>query len=93
MGNNRDIQPGRAGAAILILAKAIEKANSLDTTGVRQAILSLDVMTFFGEFRVDSTGKQSGHSMVLVQWQGGALTVVAPGTAASGTVKYPYTGS
>ncbi len=50
-------------------------------------------MTFFGEFRVDSTGKQSGHSMVLVQWQGGALTVVAPGTAASGTVKYPYTGS
>src|SRR6266516_1979710 len=84
---------GEAGAAILILAKAIEKANSLDTTGVRQAILSLDVMTFFGEFRVDSTGKQSGHSMVLVQWQGGALTVVAPGTAASGTVKYPYTGS
>src|SRR6266702_4704419 len=84
---------GEAGAAILVLARAIEKANSLDTTGVRQAILSLDVMTFFGEFRVDSTGKQSGHSMVLVQWQGGALTVVAPVTAASGTVKYPYTGS
>jgi len=84
---------GEAGAAILVLANAIEKANSLDTAGVRQAILSLDVMTFFGEFRVDSAGKQSGHSMVLVQWQGGALTVVAPGTAASGTVKYPYTGS
>ena len=84
---------GEAGAAILVLARAIEKANSLDTTGVRQAILSLDVMTFFGEFRVDSAGKQSGHSMVLVQWQGGALTVVAPSTTASGTVKYPYTGS
>ena len=84
---------GEAGAAILVLANAIEKANSLDTAGVRQAILSLDVMTFFGEFRVDSAGKQSGHSMVLVQWQGGALTVVAPSTTASGTVKYPYTGS
>jgi branched-chain amino acid transport system substrate-binding protein len=84
---------GEAGAAILVLADAIGKANSIDTTSVRQTIMSLDVITFFGEFRVDSTGKQAGHSMVLVQWQGGKLVVVAPGAAASGSVIYPYTGS
>ena len=84
---------GEAGAAILVLANAIEKANSTDTTAVRETILSMHIMTFFGQFQVDATGKQIGHSMVLVQWQNGALAVVAPSTAASGTVKYPYSGS
>ncbi len=84
---------GEAGAAIIVLADAIQKANSLDTTAVRQTLYGLHVMTFFGEFQVDGTGKQSGHSMVLVQWQNGGLAVVAPVTVASGTVKYPYTGS
>ncbi len=76
-----------------MLADAIEKANSLDTNAVRQTLYGLHIMTFFGQFQVDSTGKQSGHSMVLVQWQNGGLTVVAPATVTSGTVKYPYTGS
>ncbi len=84
---------GEAGAAILVLANAIEKANSTDTKAVRETILSMHIMTFFGQFQVDSTGKQIGHSMVLVQWQSGGLVVVAPDAVASGTVKYPYTGS
>src|SRR5256712_4669790 len=84
---------GEAGAAIIVLADAIQKANSLDSAAVRQTISSLHIMTFFGQFQVDSTGKQSGHSMVLVQWQNGGLVVVAPAIVASGTVKYPYTGS
>ena len=84
---------GEAGAAIIVLADAIQKASSLDSTAVRQTISSLHIMTFFGQFQVDSTGKQSGHSMVLVQWQNGGLEVVAPAIVASGTVKYPYAGS
>src|SRR5438876_5267326 len=84
---------GEAGAAIIVLADAIQKASSLDSTAVRQTISSLHIMTFFGQFQVDSTGKQSGHSMVLVQWQNGGLVVVTPAIVASGTVKYPYTGS
>ncbi len=78
---------GEAGAAIIVLADAIEKANSLDTNAVRQTLYGLHIMTFFGQFQVDSTGKQSGHGMVLVQWQNGGLAV------ASGIVKYPYTGN
>src|SRR6266705_304624 len=84
---------GEAGAAVVVLADAIQTANSTDTTNVRQAISSMHIMTFFGQFKVDATGKQSGHSMVLVQWQSGGLVVVAPDAVASGTVKYPYTGS
>src|SRR5213594_1327179 len=84
---------GEAGAAIIVLADAIQKANSLDTAAVRQTLYGLHIMTFFGAFQVDATGKQSGHSMVLVQWQNGGLEVVAPTEVASGTVNYPYTGS
>ncbi|TMI16222.1 branched-chain amino acid ABC transporter substrate-binding protein [Candidatus Bathyarchaeota archaeon] len=84
---------GEAGAAILVLVNAIHNANSLDTTAVRQAISGMHIMTFFGQFQVDATGKQSAHSMVLVQWQNGELAVVAPAIVTSGTVKYPYTGS
>jgi len=84
---------GEAGAAIIVLADAIEKANSLDTTAVRQTLYGLHIMTFFGQFQVDPTGKQIGHSMVFVQWQSGGLAVVAPSLVASGIVKYPYTGS
>src|SRR6266576_4172764 len=84
---------GEAGAAVVVLAEAIQTANSTDTTNVRQAISNMHIMTFFGQFKVDATGKQSGHSMVLVQWQSGGLVVVAPDAVASGTVKYPYTGS
>jgi branched-chain amino acid transport system substrate-binding protein len=82
-----------AGASVLVLANAIERANSTDTTAVRQILSSMHIMTFFGEFQVDATGKQSAHSMVLDQWQSGSLVVVAPDTVASGTVKYPYSGS
>src|SRR5438552_8081710 len=84
---------GEAGAAIIVLADAIQKANSLDTNVVRQTLYGLHIMTFFGVFQVDATGKQSGHSMVLVQWQNGGLDVVALTSVASSTVNYPYTGS
>lgn len=84
---------GEAGASIIILADAIQTANSLNTTLVRQALYGMHVMTFFGQFQVDSTGKQIAHAMVLDQWQSGTLVVVAPSTATTGAVEYPYTGS
>lgn len=84
---------GEAGASIVVLADAIQTANSLNTTLVRNALHNLHVMTFFGQFQVDSTGKQIAHAMVLDQWQSGTLMVVAPSTATTGSVQYPYTGS
>jgi len=84
---------GEAGAAIIVLADAIQTANSLNTTLVRNALHNLHIMTFFGQFQVDSTGKQAAHAMVLDQWQNGTLLVVAPSAATTGSIQYPYTGS
>ena len=84
---------GEAGASIIVLADAIQTANSLNTASVNSALHGLHIMTFFGQFQVDSTGKQTAHAMVLDQWQSGTLEVVAPSSATSMSVEYPYTGS
>jgi branched-chain amino acid transport system substrate-binding protein len=81
---------GEAAASLFILAKAIETANSLNTTAVRHALAQMKVMTFFGGFQVDSTGLQIAHTMVLVQWQDGQLKVVQPANVAQSSVRYPY---
>src|SRR5207249_266569 len=81
---------GEAAGSLLILVKAIETANSLNTTAVRQALAQMKVMTFFGGFQVDSTGLQIAHTMVLVQWQVGQLKVVQPANVAQSSVRYPY---
>jgi branched-chain amino acid transport system substrate-binding protein len=84
---------GEAGAALLVLANAIEQANSLNTTEVRAKLGTLNAMNFFGRFQIDSRGIQTAHSMVLVQWQAGAKKVVLPSSVADATCQYPYTGA
>jgi len=84
---------GEAGAALLVLASAIQQANSLNTTDVRAKLGSMHILDFFGQFQVDSRGLQIAHSMVLVQWQGGVKKVVLPSDVADGTCQYPYTGA
>lgn len=60
-------------AAGQILQKAIETADSLDTTAVAQALDNMDLTTFYGHIKFDTTpdnhGLQIGHDMVYVQWQ------------------------
>jgi branched-chain amino acid transport system substrate-binding protein len=63
-------------AAGLILQKAIETAGSLDTKALVSALDSIDMMTFYGKIKFNTTpeahGLQVGHSMVYIQWQKGA---------------------
>ncbi|TLZ43235.1 MAG: branched-chain amino acid ABC transporter substrate-binding protein [Methanobacteriota archaeon] len=82
-----------AGAALLVLAIAIEQANSFNTTAVRAKLGSMHVMNFFGEYQIDSRGLQIAHSMVLVQWQAGLKKVVLPPSVADGSCQYPYSGT
>lgn len=82
-----------AGASLLVLANAIQQANSLNTTAVRAKLGSMHVMNFFGEFQIDSRGLQIAHSMVLVQWQAGVKKVVLPASVADAVCQYPYSGS
>ena len=84
-------------AAGLILQAGIEAADSIDPDAVRQALDELDLMTFFGRTKFDTSaenhGLQSAHEMVYIQWQGssGSLEkqVVWPEAAQTSTLVYP----
>ncbi len=60
-------------AAGLILQKAIQDAGTLDTKAIAAALDKLDILTFYGHVKFDSSaanhGLQIGHEMVYVQWQ------------------------
>lgn len=57
----------------LILQRAIEEAGTLDTQAVQQALDGLDLLTFYGRIKFDTSpeahGLQIGHEMVYIQWQ------------------------
>lgn len=78
---------GTAGA--LALQLAIEKAGSLDPVKVRDAMLQLDVETFFGHVQFDQTGVDKKASAVISQVQGGAAVPVYPAEIAAKPVRYP----
>lgn len=82
----------------LILQKGIETAGSLDTAAIKTALDGVDMMTFFGHIKFDTTaenhGLQTGHSMVYIQWQkdaSGALVkqVVWPAEGKTADPLYP----
>ncbi len=56
----------------LILQAAIEKAGSIDTDKVKKALDDMNLMTFYGALKFDTTkenhGLQIGHEMVYIQW-------------------------
>lgn len=83
-------------AACLLLQKAIEDAGTLEPEAVRTALENLDLLTFFGYNKFDTSaenhGLQIGHSMVYIQWQGEsdlAKQVVWPLEGATAEALYP----
>ena len=94
------IEPGyhAAGgyAGGLILQHAIEKAGSIDPKKVAEELNKIDVTTLFGpcKFSTDpkSHGLQTGHKMVLAQWQkkDGKLVkeVIWPDNAKTANIMY-----
>ena len=84
-----DYHVAESTAACLAFQKALENAGSLDATKVRDALASLDVMTFFGEIKFDSRGINTFKPMVVEQIQNGTHYTVFPTDVANGTPKYP----
>ncbi|MEO8570393.1 MAG: amino acid ABC transporter substrate-binding protein [Chloroflexota bacterium] len=84
-------------AAGLILQAAIKAADSTDPEKVRTAMDALDLETFFGRTKFDTTaeahGLQLAHDMVYIQWQGAsgslAKSVVWPESAKTAEAVYP----
>jgi ABC-type branched-subunit amino acid transport system substrate-binding protein len=60
-------------AAGLLLQKAIMNADSVDTQAVKAALDAINLFTFYGGIKFDTSaeahGLQIGHSMVVIQWQ------------------------
>ncbi len=76
-------------AACLAFQYAMQKAGSLDTEKVRDALASLDVVTFYGELKFDSRGLNVYKPMVVNQIQKGELVTVWPNGVANAKPMYP----
>jgi branched-chain amino acid transport system substrate-binding protein len=82
----------------LVLQKAIEDADSVDPEKVKAALEAMDVFTFYGGIKFDTSaeahGLQVGHEMVVAQWQkndAGELVrqVIWPADVATADPLYP----
>lgn len=60
------------------LAASGTDGQPIDQRQLRTTAGSEDFTTFYGQFRIDSEGKQIGHAPFTVQWQSGEKRVVWP---------------
>ena len=72
-----------------ILVEAIRRAGSLDNEKIRDAISKMDLSTVYGPFKVDASGFQVAHKMVMFQWQDGKKVIVWPEELAPGKPRFP----
>ncbi len=84
-----DYHAAEDGAQVLAYVKAVENANSLNSDKVRKALGKLKFMSFYGNWEIDETGLQIGHSMVDAQWQNSKRVIVWPIEAQTGEAYYP----
>ena len=82
----------------LVLEKAIIDADSVDPEAVKAALNAMNLMTFFGGTKFDTSeeahGLQLAHAMVVAQWQlndAGELerVIIAPADVATADPLYP----
>jgi branched-chain amino acid transport system substrate-binding protein len=88
-GEGLTYQAAGASQAGYLLQLAIEKAGSLDTDKVREALRSYSGTTFWGPTRWDETGKNLAGASVTFQIQGGSIKTVYPEAAAQAKPIYP----
>jgi branched-chain amino acid transport system substrate-binding protein len=83
-------QVAESSAAVIAFWRAIEKANSLDPTKVRDAIAALDIMTFYGQVKFDTRGINVYKPMAVEQLQpDGKKYTVFPANVAEKEALYP----
>ena len=88
-GEGLSYQAAGASQAGLLLQLAIEKAGSLETDKVREALRSYNGTTFWGPTRWDETGQNMAGQTVTFQIQGGEIVTVYPSAAAQAKPVYP----
>jgi branched-chain amino acid transport system substrate-binding protein len=76
-----------AAAALVALQKAIEKAGTIDKAKVRDALASLDIVTFYGPIKFSPNGMNSGRDLPIIQVQGGKPVILYPEKIKTGTLR------
>jgi branched-chain amino acid transport system substrate-binding protein len=88
-GHIPDYHNAESTAACLAFQYAIQKARSLDPLKVRDALQSLDVVTFYGILKFDSRGINMYKPMAVNQIQNGDLMTVWPLGVQNAKPMYP----
>ena len=88
-GAQPSYQAAESTAGALVLHLAIEAADSLETDDIRQALVDMDIVTFYGPIKFDETGKNAGKAMATIQILDGEILVIAPTEAAETDVVWP----
>ncbi len=88
-GHQPSYQSAESTAAGLAFQYAIQNAGSIDPQKVRDALASLDIMTFYGQIRFDSTGANTYKPMATIQIQNGSVVTVYPANVANAQLSYP----
>jgi branched-chain amino acid transport system substrate-binding protein len=91
-GSETEYHGAEAYAAMYVLADALKRAKELTPAGVREALVTTDLMTAFGPIKFISYGKKKQQTSLptyLVQWQKGKLETVWPKEVATKPYVYP----
>jgi branched-chain amino acid transport system substrate-binding protein len=88
-GYEPSYQSAESTAAGIAYHRAIEKAGSLESAAVRDAIAKLDFMSFFGQIKFDERGINIYKPMAVEQWQGGRKITVWPRAVAVAQPLWP----
>jgi branched-chain amino acid transport system substrate-binding protein len=89
-----DYPAAQAYAAGLIAQRCVEIAGTLDDEALLRVARALNLTTFYGDFRLDpTTGRQVGHDLVVVQWQGANRRIVWPPAIAEAAPEIPPSAS
>lgn len=90
-GYTPDYDVADATAAGVIYHLAFQKAKSIDVDKVRDAIASLDVITFLGPIKFDKRGTNIAKPMAVLQIQQGKHETVYPNDIVTKKFVYPMT--
>jgi branched-chain amino acid transport system substrate-binding protein len=82
-------QAAESTAVGLAFQYALQKAGSIDPKQVRDALAGLDIQTFYGPIKFDSTGANVSKPMVTIQIQNGQVQTVFPANVANAQFMYP----
>jgi branched-chain amino acid transport system substrate-binding protein len=91
-GHVPDQYAAAATAACLTLEVAIQRAGSIESGKVRDALGAIDLKTFFGRIKFDERGANTAKPIYVQQVQSGRTVVVWPPDVASARPRYPDPG-